>query len=485
MHRARNRSCLSKGVRDIPHPAAPLLETFRQQGAPAAFVDPWTVARKDAAVAINGYASTLRFQGFLEQEMVDMIKQGFWVALPYEKVRHLKDLRLSQAGVIPQRDRRPRTIVDYRRSGVNDSTIDQAPTESMQFGRALERGLHKILTAAPEHGPVYMLKNDLADGFYRIFLDPAGSLALSMVLPVPQGAEPLVAIPLTLPMGWRESPPNFCALTESIVDVALASFSTDWKPPRHPMEKLAITAPPPPPDKRVVHTHTTLSTDTPSSNVTDEVRHLDVFVDDLLMFAQGSHATLDLLRRQLFHVTDSFLRPNDEHDSHRREPISISKLEKGDGCWTTYKKMLGWMVDSVRKTIELPPERHQRLLHILDDTRRKKRISVRKCQKLLGELRSMVLAISGGDGFFSQLQYELTHATKKRVRITRVVRDHLDDLYALAQDIGNRPTRIAELFPSDPGHIFGTCDASGLGMGGTFFDENGTGYAWRFPFSPI
>ena len=125
VHRARNRSCLSKGVRDIPHPAAPLLETFRQQGAPAAFVDPWTVARTDAAVAINGYASTLRFQGFLEQEMVDMIKQGFWVALPYEKVRHLKDLRLSQAGVIPQRDRRPRTIVDYRRSGVNDSTIDQ------------------------------------------------------------------------------------------------------------------------------------------------------------------------------------------------------------------------------------------------------------------------------------------------------------------------------------------------------------------------
>ena len=306
VHRARNRSCLSKDIRDIQHPAVPLLEIFRRNGAPASFIDPWTLDRKDAAVAVNGYASTRRFQGFLEQEMADMITQGFWVALPYEKVRHLPELRLSQAGIIPQKDRRPRTIVDYRRSGVNDATIDQAPTESMQFGRALERGLHQILTAPEEHGPVYMLKNDLADGFYRIFLEPAGLLALAMVLPVPPGAPPMVAIPLTLPMGWKESPPNFCALTETIVDVATAKMTDDWQPAPHPMEALAISPPPDPDDSRVVHQHTTLSEETPVPTTT-EVRHLDVFVDDMLMFAQGSHATLDLLRRQLFHVTNSFL----------------------------------------------------------------------------------------------------------------------------------------------------------------------------------
>ena len=94
----------------------------------------------------------------------------------------------------------------------------------------------------------------------------------------------------------------------------------------------------------------------------------------------------------------------------------------------------------------------------------------------------MVLAISGGDGFFSQLQYELSHTKNKRVRVTAAVRDHLNDLYQLAQDLGSRPTRIAELFPADPGHIFGTCDASGLGMGGTFFTEDGSAFAWRVPF---
>ena len=135
------------------------------------------------------------------------------------------------------------------------------------------------------------------------------------------------------------------------------------------------------------------------------------------------------------------------------------------------------MVDSVQKTIELPPAWRKRLLQIIDDARTKKRISIQKCQKLLGELRSMVLAISGGDGFFSQLQYELSHTKNKRVRVTAAVRDHLNDLYQLAQDLGSRPTRIAELFPADPGHIFGTCDASGLGMGGTFFTEDGSAFA--------
>ena len=475
--RVRHRSCLAQAVCDLPHPAAPLLATFKQTGAPANFQRPWSLRQKDKAVATNGYASTRNYQGFLETELVDMIQKGYWIVLPYNKIRQQTELRLSQAGIIPQADRRPRTIVDYRRSGVNDDTITQAPADAMQFGRALERGLYAIHTADDNKGPVYMMKNDLADGFYRIQIDPAGSLALAMVVPVPPGAEPLIAVPLTLPMGWTESPPYFCALTETIVDLANQYTTPQWRPERHPLEELATTPPGDLPQNRQIHQHTSLAaTEAPSSEV-GTTKHIDVFVDDMLVFAQGCHQTLDLLRRQLFHLTDAVLRPNDDEDQHRREPISTSKLQKGDGCWTTYKKMLGWMVDSIRKTIELPGQRRQRLLTILDDTRKRKRISVNKCQKLLGELRSMLLAISGGDGFFSQLQFELTHAKNKRVRITRAVRDHLDDLYRLATDIANRPTRIAELFPTNPGHIFGTCDASGAGMGGIFFAEDGQGYA--------
>ncbi|CAJ1940912.1 unnamed protein product [Cylindrotheca closterium] len=83
-------------------------------------------------------------------------------------VRHLQNLRLSPLGVVPQRDRRPRLIVDLSFFGINQESVPIAPSDSMQFGRALHRILQRILQANPLHGPVYISKIDIADGFYRI-----------------------------------------------------------------------------------------------------------------------------------------------------------------------------------------------------------------------------------------------------------------------------------------------------------------------------
>mgnify|MGYP000190099804 CR=1 FL=1 len=38
----------------------------------------------------------------------------------------------------------------------------------MQFGKALQRVLTKILHSHPQFGPVYMSKIDTADGFYQL-----------------------------------------------------------------------------------------------------------------------------------------------------------------------------------------------------------------------------------------------------------------------------------------------------------------------------
>jgi hypothetical protein len=37
-----------------------------------------------------------------------------------------------------------------------------------------------------------------------------------------------------------------------------------------------------------------------------------------------------------------------------RNQFLSKKLLKGDGCWTTRKVVLGWLLDTVRQTIELP-----------------------------------------------------------------------------------------------------------------------------------
>jgi hypothetical protein len=123
-------------------------------------------------------------------------------------------------GVVPQKDLRPRTIVDYSYSGVNQATIPLAPIEAMQFGRALERLIQRIYFSNRRYGPIYMIKVDISDGFYCLKFSPSSVPSLGVVFPTTPGEEPLVAFPLVLPMGWVSSPPFFCSLTESVADVA-------------------------------------------------------------------------------------------------------------------------------------------------------------------------------------------------------------------------------------------------------------------------
>jgi hypothetical protein len=42
----------------------------------------------------------------------------------------------------------------------------------MQFGNALPHLLRHVVLADPSHGPIQLIKVDIADGFYRIGVRP-------------------------------------------------------------------------------------------------------------------------------------------------------------------------------------------------------------------------------------------------------------------------------------------------------------------------
>ena len=86
-------------------------------------------------------------------------------------------------GVVPQRDRRPRIIVDYTFWGVNQHSVPLAPLEAMQFGNALPRLLHKLRHANPCFGPVHMFKLDISDGYYRVWLHANDVPVLGVAFP--------------------------------------------------------------------------------------------------------------------------------------------------------------------------------------------------------------------------------------------------------------------------------------------------------------
>ena len=121
------------------------------------------------------------------------------MVLPFSTVQKEPHLRLPPAGLIPQRDRRDCLIIDYTWSGVNHATQRLAPN-SMQYGQALQRVLQRIYDVDIKHGPVHMLKVDIADGFYRVWLSVCGVMKLVVALPKKEGEELLIAFPLVLPM---------------------------------------------------------------------------------------------------------------------------------------------------------------------------------------------------------------------------------------------------------------------------------------------
>jgi hypothetical protein len=136
----------------------------------------------------------------------------------------------------------------------------------------------------------------------------------------------------------------------------------------------------------------------------------------------------------------------------------------------------------VHQTLQLPAHQYTRLCTIFDELRGAKRVAIRKWHKVLGELRSMVVAIPGGRGLFSTLQTGFSHSDRHRVRIDADMRAQLDDFEALARDLHHRPTRLAEIVPDEPAGV-GSCDAAGKGMGGVWFVDSGCPVLWRAPFS--
>ena len=221
----------------------------------------------------------------------------------------------------------------------------------MQFGGALPRILWLLRHADPREGPMYLAKYDISDGFYGIFLDPDDALKLGVLMPRYDGEPQLVAVPLSLTMGWVSSPPTFCAASETAADIANASLYRHTVPP-HRLENIASAHDcwgPPPPDPIGPPALLCPTTNPPAlllppplpqpedraPLITHQgpVAHVDVFVDDFIGVTQGSQRRCNNARRCIMHAVDRvFARPYAEA-AHWKEAISEKKLNKGDGGW--------------------------------------------------------------------------------------------------------------------------------------------------------
>jgi hypothetical protein len=88
--------------------------------------------------------------------------------------------------------------------------------EAMQFGHNLDHILWEILLANIAYRAVYVTKTDLSDGFYHVEVAPHDIQKLGVIFPSWSGQSgPFIALPLFLPMGWKNSSPIFGMVMET------------------------------------------------------------------------------------------------------------------------------------------------------------------------------------------------------------------------------------------------------------------------------
>ena len=62
---------------------------------------------------------------------------------------------------------------------------------------------------------------------------------------------------------------------------------------------------------------------------------------------------------------------------HYRTTNFTQKLEE-EGAWETRKEIIGWLLDGIQKTIQLPPDKCDKLIKILSELSRKMFATVKK-----------------------------------------------------------------------------------------------------------
>ena len=446
----------------------------------------WDMTTCDAAVERGPHPTALTAEAIelFAEDISYQEKAGFCQVFLWDELRRLqpKNLKISPVAVVPQVGRRGRIILDLSfpvyqevdgvmtiiQSSVNDTTEIKAPTIPVkEIGKVLHRLLHFMkMTRAGKW--ILFSKLDISDGFWRLVVRTEDSFNFAFVLPQLPGQPTRIVVPSAVQMGWVESPSYFCAVTETARDITQHLINTNASLPAHPIENL-MAIPTVPLRAR---------TDEPDSSI-------QVYVDDFVnATTQSTDETyVPKIRRASIHGIHSVF-PETATTKHAngKEPISESKLKKGDGNFDTTKEMIGFRFCGIKRTVCLPAAKAKRFIKETHTMLRRKRIPLKLLQTVVGKLRHAAVILPAARGFFTPIN-NIMNTTERSITLNIDAKSALLDTCTLIHQLGNRPTHVNELIPDPPSHV-AYHDAAAEGAGGVWFSliDRMQPVVWRLEF---
>jgi hypothetical protein len=414
----------------------------------------------------------------LREEVQEKIRIGQARLVDWETIKHNPppELKISPISMIPHKSRRFRTILDLsfairlqdgtRVPSVNESSVKTAPRGAIdQLGHSLSRIIHAFASTSKDE-KIFMAKWDIKDGFWRLDCQHGQEWNFAYVLPRLDGPSTELVIPTSLQMGWIESPPYFCAASETARDVAESYIESPvGSMPAHRFLEHTATSKP----------YAELPLESPAA--APGLKYLvDVYVDDFIGLV------IPTSRVQLDHVANSVMCgihdvfPPDEVE--QEDPISLKKLLQGEGSWDVVKDILGFVFDGSNKTIWLTDGKRDALLATmkgwLRSTRKNARFGVpfHEFRSIMYKVRHAFLAIPAGKGLLSPFYKILGKAPPVVfLRRQRKLYDAVLECMVFLRESGSAPTPCRSLVVAWPDVVCVT-DASSFGVGGIIIGEN-------------
>jgi len=340
---------------------------------------------------------------------------------------------------------------------VNDSTVKTAPKGAIdQMGHTLARIIH-AMAQADEDAKVFMAKWDIKDGFWRLQAEEGAEWNFCYVLPQKPGMPVKLVVPISLQMGWVESPPYFLAASETGRDVAQQYAEA-------PVGSL---------DNHKFISHSLQGEDYNSFQANtrfDKLSYLiDVYMDDYISMV------IPRTQEDLRHVANAVMTgihdvfPADKIDGE--DPVSHKKLLKQEAMWALTKDILGFTFDGDEKTIWLEEPKRKSLLATLHkwlrDARKYKNkgIPFDEYRSTLSKLRHAFISIPCGLGLLSPCNAVLrTEPTSVYLGKNSHLLQAITDIRTLLRESIAAPTKCSQLVAGWPDYV-GVMDASGHGVG--------------------
>ena len=241
-------------------------------------------------------------------------------------------------------------------------------------------------------------KLDIKDGFWRMSVSEEDAWNFCYALPARDENQDIddiiIVVPSCLQMGWCESPPFFCADSETVHDV-IDHLLQEAELQSHEFEEKMME------ESYSLPMHR-LQAAAAYANLTE------VFVDDFIGVTNDtSRMHLRHFSRAMLHGIHSIFPPPIITGHQGEDPISQKKLHEGEGTWSYQKEILGWLVDGAEFTIQLMPGKCDKILEQIKSVLKMKYVPLLTFQELAGKLQHASFGIPGGKGLFSPIYLAL------------------------------------------------------------------------------